>query len=154
MDRSQNGGQILADSFSPSIFDTDLSIRIKVMDVVFVLGSFLLCLIARSYLKRTIRTGTYAKHREDISPSSYWSFLGFSQKLQVLLHKNIPSVTGDDVDVADRNFPSLCDFQKQYPSYGYDGEIDVLAADFPNRSNEHYLDHAGATLYSISQVTI
>ena len=140
------------DSLTPSILDTDFSVRIKLLDITFVLSSVLLCILARSYLKRNSRTRTYVKNREDCSPVSYWNFLGFSQKLQVLLHKNIPSVSGNGDDAADRNFPSLAEFQKQYPSYGYDGEIDVLAADFPNRSSEHYLDHAGATLYSLSQV--
>ena len=154
MQSGQEKGQSWEDlGRQPSMLASDFNIefRIKLMDVGFVLSSVLLFIFARTFLKYNIRYNSYFNKRKQSSSQSYWNFLGLSQKLQVLLHTNISSKS-HETDAADSNFPTLETFKAQYPSYGYDGEIDVIAADFPNHRNEHYLDHAGATLYSLSQV--
>jgi hypothetical protein len=43
-------------------------------------------------------------------------------------------------------------FARAYPDYGYGGRICELSHDFPAKDGEIYLDHAGATLCSKSQV--
>jgi hypothetical protein len=135
MDYSLPQGRSWQEGLPTSLLTTDFSIRLKMIDIIFVFGSVVLCIVARSFLKKSIRSSSYESkcHRSD---RSYWNFLGLSQKFKVILRKNMPSVSGalgNAVDPADRNFPSYEEFLSKYPSYGYDGEIDALAADFPSR---------------------
>ncbi len=44
------------------------------------------------------------------------------------------------------------EFARSYSKYGYNGRISELSRDFPRKDAEIYLDHAGATLCSKSQV--
>ncbi len=135
MDYSFPKGGAWQESLPSSLLSTDFSIRLKMVDIILVFGSVLLCIIARSFMKRGTRSSPYEKKLYQ-SDRSYWNFLGLSQKFQVMIQKNMPSVSGalgNAIDPADRNFPSYAEFLLQYPSYGYDGEIDALAADFPSR---------------------
>ena len=135
MDHSLQGGRPWQEGLSTSLLTTDFNIRLKMIDIIFVFGSVVLCIVARSFLKKSIRYSPYEKKCHP-PERSYWNFLGLSQKFQVILQKNMPSVSGarkNAIEPADRNFPSYDEFLAQYPSYGYDGEIDALAADFPSR---------------------
>jgi hypothetical protein len=133
MDYTSQNGRAWQEGLSTSFLTTDFSIRLKLVDIIFVFGSVLLCIIARSFVKKSIRSSQKKSHHSD---RSYWNFLGLSQKFQIILQKNMPSVSGalrSATEPADRNFPSYEEFLAQYPSYGYNGEIDAIAADFPSR---------------------
>ncbi len=135
MDHTFHDGPQGQEVLSTSLLTTDFNIRLKMIDILFVFGSVVLCIIARSFLRKSIRSSPYEKkyHHPD---HSYWNFLGLSQKFKLILQKNMPSVSGalkSATEPADRNFPGYDEFIAQYPSYGYDGDIDALAADFPSR---------------------